>query len=280
MTPAMAKAVVNPVCWDAQLAGPLSHDECFATKGQTDILPCVALLYFVCGPAAVALAIARIVVNAINAVTFWAITHVRIKGIKRLPCEVIVNAASSVQLVVLMGWLVAALFHGAPRVVRQRAREAMCRVSLCRGFASQTAARFGMPALEFPGFGRCVTAAITCAVPLASTLIGNRSQAGKLLPRNADEAAAGIPLRKSDAKTLTVASTRSDGPTFYIPRSYGFFNTALAFEEPEGRSVNRRHPADCSQKPVNVPSQINVVCHAGLNGSNKEKFRMIGEKNG
>ena len=101
---------------DAEFVGPLSHGMRLTGVGQTDVVTAVVVLLLPSGPAAVLWRVVEVVVTTVESVLVAGrVSHVgveRLEGI--LPTLTHPDATTAVELVLLVGWVVAAVTHLVP----------------------------------------------------------------------------------------------------------------------------------------------------------------------
>lgn len=120
--PAICNARAKCIPSDANNFRPFTNGLGFAFIGKKMINSAVALLLLVCAPSAIVRTIAKIVVESINCISSWRLSHVGKKVRKIKPAITDGDTTASIILVGLIFWIITALFYSKPNNVKPRFR--------------------------------------------------------------------------------------------------------------------------------------------------------------
>lgn len=185
--PSKPEPVAQDFMWNTDPVSPICNAQSGVVQRQHPVCSQVALLLFTCGPLAVVRAIAAAVVDALNRVAVWSVTHVGNKQREVSPSLTDRYSSSAVTMVFGAMWVMASVKESCPNIKESVAGPTM-RDEVVAPAASATS---NVAAQQVATCHVRLIATVAATQPndlaIASTLSrSNGNQISKCLPCNVD----------------------------------------------------------------------------------------------
>lgn len=156
----------------ASFLSPSSYTLRPARECQKHVLTAVAILFLSRGPSAVIRAIIAIVVDAVQGLSLWPISHIFVKGSERLsPSVAYANPSSSIVRVCSVVWIAAATDHLAPNAIFGRISHSMRCKSLACHISRQAPATFSISTAQVGGHYDNHVSALASTEPTSNAFV-------------------------------------------------------------------------------------------------------------
>lgn len=180
-SPPHSKSAMDGVSIETASPIPLRNGKGFPVMRDVSIGSYIVGLFTSAYPPAIRRFVVSINVNSINGRSFWALTHVLKKRLKRInPKGINSNAPTSVILVAIAIWVKASILHTLPRLMSCSFRHAVGGVARSRCICLKASTRPGFAIRQIPCVNRCGCSARTNTVQLcASSFFGTHRNNGQ-----------------------------------------------------------------------------------------------------